>query len=126
MGRKKEIECGAADAGRLLAELRSPDEAVRADAVRSLCPCHAGWEVFERHVGVVMRALRDESRGVRAHALHVFEDAARMQGSEEFGYYVEEAAERLRKKRASRFRPAETAAEARRVSELRMRGRRPR
>jgi hypothetical protein len=33
---------------RLVPNLQSPDEVVRGDAVRSLCPCHAGWEAFEQ------------------------------------------------------------------------------
>ena len=44
---------------RRLPDSQSPDEVVRGDVARSLCPCHAGWEVFEQHVGLVFRLLRD-------------------------------------------------------------------
>ena len=121
MAKKKDAACGAFDEGRFASELRSPDAEARGDAVRSLCPCHAGWEVFESHVGEVMRAFRDSSRGVRAHALHVFEDAARMQHAGEFDYDVRAAEESLSRKRPSRFRPEEGGLEARKKTRLRWR-----
>ncbi|HEV2704795.1 MAG TPA: hypothetical protein VGV59_02665 [Pyrinomonadaceae bacterium] len=110
-----------ADSERLLSEAQSADESVRGEAVRSLCPCHAGWTAFEQHVGVVLKALGDSSRVVRAHALHVFMDAARMQVTEEFEYQLQEAEELVRRKRASRFRPEEGVLEARHREELRRR-----
>jgi hypothetical protein len=124
MRRKKHDAAPRVDDDRLLLEVQSPDGDVRGEAVRSLCPCHAGWAVFERHVGVVLRATRDSDRAVRAHALHVFEDAARMQLQGELGYLLQEAEGMLRKKRASRFRPEEGALEVRRLGKLRRRGRR--
>ena len=108
---KKRARWGAPDIESLLPRLQSHDEEARGDAVRSLCPCHAGWDVFEGHVGRVLRMLRDPSRGVRAHALHVFEDAARMQHADEFEYDIQEAEEMVRRKRASRFRPEESRLE---------------
>ncbi|HEV3469180.1 MAG TPA: hypothetical protein VG148_07655 [Pyrinomonadaceae bacterium] len=119
MGRKKHEADPLMDDERLLADVRSPDGEVRGEAVRSLCPCHAGWEAFERHVAVVLRATRDRDRAVRAHALHVFEDAARMQLRGELDYRLHEVAEMVRRKRASRFRPEEEAAEARRLGKVR-------
>ena len=107
-----------------LPDLQSPDEGVRGDAVRGLCPCHAGWVAFESHVGEVMRLLRDPSRAVRAHALHVFEDAARMCSAEELGYYVEGGEERMGEKRAQRFRSMAERLEARRDKRTRRRKRR--
>lgn len=124
MRRKKKAACPAVDAGRLILDVGSPDECVRGEAVRSLCPCHAGWEAFERHVGVVLHAVRDRSRVVRAHALHVFEDAVRMQLRGEFDYLLQEAEERARKKRASRFRPEEVAPAAKGEAEIFRRRRR--
>ena len=124
MGRKKEAGEPEVDDGRVLLDARSPDGGVRGEAVRSLCPCHAGWRVFERHVGIVLRAMRDADRGMRAHALHVFEDAARMQFAEEADYRRQEAEEAARRKRASRFRPEEGGAEARRRREISRRRRR--
>jgi hypothetical protein len=107
MASKRRDACPPVDAERLALDMRSPDGAVRGEAVRSLCPCHAGWEVFEGHVGEVLRALRDDDRSVRAHALHVFEDAARMAHVGEAEYYLREVEEAARRKRASRFRPGE-------------------
>ena len=100
---KKHDACAEIDLERLLADLQSPDEDVRGDAVRSLCPCHAGWEVFEQHVLVVQRLMRDRSRAVRAQALHVFEDAARMQLARDINYFLQDVEEAARKKLASRF-----------------------
>jgi hypothetical protein len=39
---------GAADLARILTEMESPDEAVRAQAVRQLCPCRVSWEVYDQ------------------------------------------------------------------------------
>jgi hypothetical protein len=103
---------------RLDRDLQSPDEVVRGDAVRSLCPCHAGWEAFEQNVSIVFRSLRDRSRVVRAHALHVFEDAARMQSAEELHYFLERGEERIGEKRC-RFRSMEQRLEARRRNRIR-------
>jgi hypothetical protein len=119
VGRKKHEAAPLLDDERLIADVRSPDGEVRGEAVRSLCPCHAGWEAFERHVAVVLRATRDRDRAVRAHALHVFEDAARMQLRGEFDYRLRELEEMVRRKRASRFRPEEEAVEARRLGKVR-------
>lgn len=104
MGRKKQDEPRAFDDERLLLNAQSPDEEVRGDAVRSLCPCHAGWEAFERNVSVVLHALRDRSRSVRAHALHVFDDAARMQHVAESVYESGDTEERAHAGRAGRAR----------------------
>lgn len=122
--RKKRDAPAEFDDGRALLGVQSPDGEVRGDAVRSLCPCHAGWEVFERHVGIVLRAMRDGDRAVRAHALHVYEDAARMRLAEESDYLLAELEEMTRGKRASRFRPGEKAPGGRNVRELRRRARR--
>src|SRR5215207_837340 len=97
----------------LLPDLQSPDEEARGGAVRALCPCHAGWEAFEAHVGEVLRLLRDPSRAVRAHALHVFEDAARMCSAADLDYYREDGEERIGEKRAAHFRSMEQRLEAR-------------
>jgi len=121
MAKKKQDDYNHFDDGHHALEIGSPDAEVRGSAVRGLCPCHAGWEVFESHVGDVLRAFRDSSRGVRAGALHVFEDAARMQHACEFEHDVQEAEELLRRKRASRFRPEEGGLEARHKSRLRWR-----
>ena len=114
----------AFDEGLYASRKCSPEEGERGDAVRSLCPCQVGWEVFEGHVGEVLRALKDSSRGVRAGALHVLSDAARMQHAGEIDYYVREAEELLRRKRASHFRHGENGAEEKKIKRLRWRARR--
>ena len=118
MGRKKQPACPSVVAERLARDMRSPDGALRREAVRSLCPCHAGWELFERHVAGVLVALKDPDRGVRAQALHVFEDAARMRHVLEAEFYLEEVAEAARRKRPSRFRPEQAAAGLRLKDEI--------
>jgi hypothetical protein len=103
-----------------LQESQSPNEVVRGDFARALCPCHAGWELFEQHVGLVFRLLRDPSHVVRAHALHVLEDAARMQSAEELHYYLEAGEEKIGEKRAL-HRSMEERLEARRNRKLKKR-----
>ena len=121
---KKRTRWVAPDMERLLSDLQSPDEERRGEAVRGLCPCHAGWDAFEGHVSDVLRMLRDSSRGVRAQALHVFEDATRMQLAEELHYYHEPGEERIGEKRASaRYRSMDERLEARRDSKVRKRKR---
>jgi hypothetical protein len=66
---------GAADIGRILAEMRSSDEQVRAQAVREVCPCRMPWETFGQVRQAAKRLQHDPSPLVRASALHVEEDA---------------------------------------------------
>jgi hypothetical protein len=112
------------DIRRVEAELEVTDEALRGDAVRALCPCHAGWDLFEQHVGDVFRALRDPSRVVRRHALHVFEDAARMQSAGDLQYSIEPGEEKIREKRGRYFRSMEERLQARRDRKIRKQQRR--
>ena len=119
MARKKHPACPDIDSERLLRDVQSPDETVRGKAVCSLCPCHAGWAAFERHVSLVLKAIRDRSRPVRAQALHVFHDAARMRLKDELDDRLQEAEARVRGKRPSRFRPGERALTARRGDKIR-------
>src|ERR1044072_8280218 len=111
----------AFDEGRHASCIGSPEEEERSGAVRGLCPCYVGWEVFEGHVGEVLRALKDRSHDVRAGALHVLVDAARMQHVGEIDYDVREAEELLHRKRSSRFRPGENGAEEKKINRLRWR-----
>ena len=56
----------------LLAQVGSPDERERAEAVRSLCPCRGPWpDSVWQHVAA---ACEDPSPLVRLQALHVLED----------------------------------------------------
>ncbi|HWS88708.1 MAG TPA: hypothetical protein VN282_17170 [Pyrinomonadaceae bacterium] len=112
------------DAESRVPDLKSPDEEARGTAVRAFCPCHAGWEAFEAHVGEVLRAMRDPSRAVRAEALHVFEDAAKMQRAADLAYCEGEGEERIGEKRAQRFRSLAERLEARRDKRARRRKRR--
>ncbi len=109
---KKRSAWATVDVERLLSEIQSPDETVRGDAVRSLCPCHTGREVFEQHVSLVHRLMRDSSRVVRAHALHVFEDAARMQLADDLNYFRQSGEGSGHRNHAARFRPEETDSRA--------------
>ncbi|HZT40807.1 MAG TPA: hypothetical protein VFA07_01390 [Chthonomonadaceae bacterium] len=102
---KPSAVCSAPDLNRILQDLQSPDESLRAKAVRSLCPCHAGWPLFEQHIPLVEALKKDPSSTVRANARHVFEDAAEMQSSGYPTHPREATNDMLRKKRQSRFRP---------------------
>src|SRR5947207_2611624 len=82
-----------------LAGMASPDEAVRARAVRQVCPCRMRWELFQRCMEVVARLQKDPSPLVRAQALHVEEDSWR----------VQTMAERLERAREHRKAEAEAA-----------------
>ena len=115
---KKRVSWVAPDIEHRLQDLQSPDEVVRGDVARALCPCHAGWEVFEQHVRLVFRLLRDPSHVVRAHALHVFEDAARMTLAEDLRYHLAVGEEKIGEKRC-RYRSMEERLEARRNRKIR-------
>lgn len=122
MAKKRSRRVGP-DIKRIVAGLQV-SEWVDGHTVLSLCPCHAGWEVFEQNVSVVLRLIRNGSRVSRAHALHVFDDAARIQSMDELRYYLEPGEERIGEKRASsRFRSVQDRLEARRESMVRKRKR---
>ena len=63
------------DPGVLAVQLRSPDEQVRVKALHRVCPCGAGFLVYERFRGEVKRLQKDPSPRVRAAALHAEQDA---------------------------------------------------
>ena len=86
-----------------VADTKASDATVHGDAVCELCPCHVGWEVFEQNVQVVLRHLRDGSRVVKAQALHVIEDAARMQLAEDLKLQLEPGEELIGEKHAQHF-----------------------
>ena len=65
----------ADEIARLLAEMQSPDEQVRSQAVRQVCPCRVPWEVFYQVRSAAKRLQHDSSPLVRANAWHVEEDA---------------------------------------------------
>ena len=82
-----------ADVARILAELQSPDEVVRAKAVRQVCPCRVSWEVFDHLRKVVQHLQRDPSPLVRAYARHVEEDANEVRALEALWERVQETEE---------------------------------
>jgi len=119
---KREARWARPDIKDVVKDLQVADEVVRGDSVRGLCPCHAGWDAFEDHVSDVMRLLKDPSREVRRNALHVFEDAARMQSARDLSYSLEPGEEKIGEKRASaRFRSMEDRIQARRDRQIRRR-----
>lgn len=71
----------------LLADMQSADPVVRANAVRQICPCRMPWAVFNQLRKAAKRLQHDPDPTVRAHALHVEEDArmvASMEGEVEY------------------------------------------
>ena len=99
-----------ADIEQLLAEMQSADAAVRAKAVRQICPCRMPWEIFNRLRKAAKRQRHDPDPTVRAHAFHVEEDAQKVAAMEKEIERVREFAEKSedahdgRKKRRSQQR----------------------
>jgi hypothetical protein len=96
------------DVDRLLADYESPDEQVRAEALKQSCPCHVPWEVYAQLRKPALRLRRDPSALVRRLANHLEEDArvvAQMEADR--ARYIErdeEMAERARKRARQRTR----------------------
>jgi hypothetical protein len=67
------------DLERVLADLDAPDECIRAQAVRNLCPCRVGYAIYEQYIPEVKRLQKDASELVRKAAPHVEEDAFRLE-----------------------------------------------
>jgi hypothetical protein len=65
----------APDPEAVLARLRSADADDRVKALHRVCPCAAGFLVYERFRGEVRRLQKDPSPRVRAAARHVEQDA---------------------------------------------------
>ena len=114
MRKRKHANCDAVDLMRLLLDLESSNEDVRVKALRSLCPCRAGWGIFEQHMDVVARLKKDPSPRVRARALHIFEDAGEMQSDGYPTHRRQVVDEMSRNKTRSRFRPDDEELKARR------------
>lgn len=60
----------------------SPDPAVRAKALRSSCPCHVPWDVYEQLRPHALRLRRDPDLAVRAVAIHLEEDRRGLESME--------------------------------------------
>jgi hypothetical protein len=69
----------APDPGAVLARLRSPDSQVRVRTLHRICPCAAGFPLYERFRGEVKRLQKDPDSQVRAAALHVERDACEIE-----------------------------------------------
>src|SRR5438270_634799 len=70
------------DVNQIVADFKAPDDATRGKAVRQVCPCRMGWEVFQETMEDLQKMTKDPSPYVRAQALHVFEDAYGLQSME--------------------------------------------
>jgi hypothetical protein len=80
----------------LLAEMQSPDEQVRAQAVQQVCPCRLPWEAFYEVRSAAKRLQHDPSPLVRANALHVEEDARELAALEALQEWAAEHDEGVR------------------------------
>ena len=63
------------DVPQLIADYASPDEHVRAEALKRSCPCHVSWDVYEVLRKPALKLRRDPSAVVRALANHLEYDA---------------------------------------------------
>ena len=70
------------DPGVVLARLRSPDPQARVRALHGICPCAAGFGLYERFRAEVKRLQKDPDPRVRAAALHVEHDACEIEAIE--------------------------------------------
>ena len=98
----------------LLSDLQSPDELRRARALGLLCPCRNDWELFEQYVPIVSQLTKDSCHAIRAHALHILQDAALIQSIGDAEYRFQSVEDVLRKRRAPFSRGEEAQLEVRR------------
>lgn len=105
----------------LLADLESPDECVRTEALGSLCPCRSDWELFEQHVKSISRLTKNRSREVRLRALHMLSDATRLQSIADAEYRFQSVEDVLRKKGAPRSRREQAHLQVRRSGQFKRR-----
>jgi hypothetical protein len=84
--------------GHILAQMRSPDELARAQAVRQVCPCHVPWDTYFAMRKAASRLRQDPSPLVRANAWHVEEDARELAALEALQEQLAERDERDRPK----------------------------
>jgi len=66
----------------VLARLRSADADTRIRALHAVCPCGAGFGLYERLRGEVKRLQKDPDPRVREMALHVERDACQIEAIE--------------------------------------------
>ncbi len=88
---KRHLRKPQPDLTAVLGGLRLPDEQARVKALHAVCPCAAGFRLYERLRGEVRRLQKDPSPRVRAIALHVEQDAGPL---EEIEASLDRASER--------------------------------
>lgn len=74
----------------ILVDLGSPEPAVRAAALRRICPCHLEWAMFEPLRKLAKALQQDPDPTVRALALHVEADAEQIASLEALRDLLEE------------------------------------
>lgn len=80
VAKRRRRRCGrGADPDTVLARLRSPDPPARVRALHAVCPCSAGFLLYERSREEVKRLRKDPDPAVRAAALHVEHDACEIE-----------------------------------------------
>src|SRR5215470_11382872 len=80
MARRAPRRCGhAPESAAVLAALLSADPNARIKALRAICPCAAGFPLYERFRGEVKLLQKDPDPRVRATALHVEHDACEIE-----------------------------------------------
>jgi hypothetical protein len=72
----------APDPDEMLARLRSADANTRIKALHAVCPCAAGFELYERLRGEIKRLQKDPDPWVRDMALHVERGACEIEAIE--------------------------------------------
>jgi hypothetical protein len=92
---KRSHSSSAVDSARILAEMQSPDEYTRAQAVRQVCPCRMPWDIFRQMRKAAQRLQHDPSPVVRANAHHVEEDTREIEALEALRERLAEHEERL-------------------------------
>ena len=88
---KRHLRKPPPDLAAVLGGLRSPDEHSRVEALHAVCPCAAGYQLYAQLRDEVRRLQKDPSPRVRAVALHVEDDAGRI---EEIEATLDKAGER--------------------------------
>jgi hypothetical protein len=88
--RRRSNPPGAADIARILAEMQSPNEEIRAHAVEQVCPCRVPWHMFHQLRKAAQQLRKDPSLMVRANARHVEEVAREIEALEALREWITE------------------------------------
>ena len=93
------------DVPQLIENYASPDDHVRAEALKRSCPCHVSWDVYELLRKSALKLRRDPSAEVRALANHLEYDARVLHAHEaSLARYEDLDDEREGRRRTSRKR----------------------